>query len=82
VTEMIRKTGIPEQTLYRRKKQYASVEVDQVRELKQWQEENDRLKWLVADLTRGKTIMRAGLTGLLERRRPRNLPVRLWSAVT
>ena len=34
-----------------RKKQYTGLEVDQVRQLKQLQEENARLKRLVADLT-------------------------------
>jgi len=51
VAELIRKVGISEQTFYRWKKQYTGLEVDQVRQLKQLQEENARLKWLVADLT-------------------------------
>ncbi len=42
VAELIRKAGISEQTFYRWKKQYAGLEVDQVRELKQLQEENAR----------------------------------------
>jgi putative transposase len=51
VAELIRKAGISEQTFYRWKKQYAGLEVDQVRELKPLQEENARLKRLVADLS-------------------------------
>ena len=35
VAEVIRKAGISEQTFYRRKKQYAELEADQVRQLKQ-----------------------------------------------
>ncbi len=48
VADLIRKIGISEQTFYRWKKQYASLEPDQGRELKQLQEESTRLKKLVA----------------------------------
>ena len=51
LVELIRRVGISEQTFYRWKKQYVGLEVDQVRELRQLQEENSRLKRLVADLT-------------------------------
>lgn len=44
VAEVIRKVGVSEQTFYRWKKDYGSLEPDQVRELKQLQEENARLK--------------------------------------
>ena len=44
VAELIRKVGISEQTFYRWKKHYVGLEVDQVRQLKQVQEENVRLK--------------------------------------
>jgi putative transposase len=57
VAELIRKAGIAQQTFYRWKKQYAGLEVDQVRELRQLQEENGRLKRLVADLTLDKTML-------------------------
>ena len=48
--ELIRRVGISEQTFYRWKKQYAGLEVDQLRQLKQLQDENGRLKKLVAEL--------------------------------
>ena len=57
VVELIRKVGISEQTFYRWKKQYTGLEVDQVRQLKQLQEENARLKRLVADLTLDKVML-------------------------
>ena len=57
VAELIRKVGISEQTYYRWKKQYTGLEVDQVRQLKQLQEENARLKKLVADLTLDKVML-------------------------
>lgn len=57
VAEVIRRAGIAEQTFYRWKKQYAQLEVDQVRQLKQLQEENLRLKQLVAELSLDKTML-------------------------
>ena len=57
VAELIRQVGISEQTFYRWKKQYAGMQSDQVRELKQLQEENGRLKKLVAELSLDKAIL-------------------------
>src|SRR5204863_6974478 len=57
VADIIRKVGISEQTFYRWKKQYAGLQSDPVRELKQLQEENARLKRLVADLSLDKVIL-------------------------
>lgn len=57
VVELIGKVGISEQTFYRWKKQYTGLEADQVRQLKQLQEENARLKRLVADLTLDKVML-------------------------
>ncbi len=50
VAELIRKVGINEQTFYRRKAKYVGLEMDQVRQMKQLQEENLQLKQLVAQL--------------------------------
>src|SRR5579875_3643607 len=57
VAEVIRKAAISEQTFYRWKAKYAGLEVDQVRQMAQLQEENQRLKRLVADLTLDKTML-------------------------
>ncbi|MFZ0314457.1 MAG: IS3 family transposase [Candidatus Korobacteraceae bacterium] len=57
VAEVIRKVGISEQTFYRWKKQYVGLETDQVRQMKQLQDENSRLKQLVADLSLDKTML-------------------------
>ena len=57
VADVIRKVGISEQTFYRWKRQYAGLESEQVRELKQVQEENQRLKRVVADLTLDKVML-------------------------
>ena len=57
VVELCRQAGITEQTFYRWKKQYVGLEIDQVRQLKQLQEENVRLKKLVAELSLDKTML-------------------------
>ena len=57
VAELIRKVGISEQTFYRWKKQYVGLESDQIREMKQLQDENSRLKQLVAELSLDKTML-------------------------
>lgn len=57
VSELVRQVGISEQTYYRWRKQYAGLQSDQVRELKHLQEENSRLKKLVAELRLHKAIL-------------------------
>ncbi len=57
IADLTRQVGISEQTFYRWKKQYAGMQSDQVRELKQLQDENTRLKKLVAELSLDKAIL-------------------------
>ena len=57
LAELLRRVGVSQQTFYRWKKQYVGLEIDQVRQLKQLQEENTRLKQLVADLTLDKAML-------------------------
>jgi putative transposase len=57
VAELIRRVGISEQTFYRWKKQFTGLEIDQVRQLKQLQDENGRLKKLVAELTLDRAML-------------------------
>jgi putative transposase len=57
VGEVIRKTGISEVTFYRWKKRYAGMGVSELRRLKQLEDENRRLKRLVADLTLDKQML-------------------------
>ena len=59
VEAIIRKMGISEQTFYRWKKQYAGLDSDQARQLKQLQEENERLKKIVAELSLDKAMLQA-----------------------
>lgn len=55
--ELIRKVGISEQTFYRWKKVYGGLEPSQARKLKQLEEENAKLKRLVADLSLDKIML-------------------------
>jgi len=57
VAELIRRVGISEQMFYRWKKQFTDLEIDQVRQLKQLQDENGRLKKLVAELTLDRAML-------------------------
>ncbi len=47
--EVVRELGISEQTYYRWRKEYGGMEVNQARRLKELEQENGRLKRLVAD---------------------------------
>tara|TARA_R110002095_G_scaffold152042_1_gene131623 strand:- start:124 stop:378 length:255 start_codon:yes stop_codon:yes gene_type:complete len=57
VVEVTRKMGISEQTFYRWKKKFAGMGVAEVRRLKQLEEENKKLKQLVADLSLDKKML-------------------------
>lgn len=57
VADICRKLGIAEGTFYRWKKDYSGLESDQLRELKQLREENERLKRVVADLSLDKAML-------------------------
>ena len=49
VLEVCRKLGITEQTYYRWKKEYGGLRVDQAKRLKRLEQENARLKRIVAE---------------------------------
>ena len=57
VAEIVRKMGITEQTFYRWKKKFGGLGVAELRRLKQLEEENRKLKQLVADLSLDKQIL-------------------------
>lgn len=57
IEEVCRKLGISQQTFYRWKKKYAGMGVEELRRLKSLEEENRRLKSLVADLSLDKQIL-------------------------
>ena len=57
VEEVCRKLGISEPTFHRWKKQFAGMGVAEIRWLKQLEEENAKLKRLVADLSLDKEML-------------------------
>ncbi len=57
VAEVCRKTGITEQTFYRWKKKFAGMGVAELARLRQLEDENKKLKSLVADLTLDKHML-------------------------
>jgi len=57
VTEVCRKMGISEQTFYRWKRRFAGMGVAEVRRLRVLEEENKKLKQLVADLSLDKQML-------------------------
>ncbi len=59
--EVCRKLGVTEQTFYRWKRKFAGLGVAELRRLRQVEEENRRLKQLVADLTLDKHMLQEAL---------------------
>ena len=57
VDEVCRKMGISEATFYNWKKKYGGLGVNELRQLKQPQDENSRLKQIVADLSLDKQML-------------------------
>jgi putative transposase len=57
VAEVIRKLGISEQTFYRWKKRFAGLGVAELRRIRTLEEENKKLKQLVADLSLDKKML-------------------------
>ena len=57
VEEVCRKLGISDATFYNWKKKYGSLGVTELRKLKMLEEENSRLKQIVADLSLDKQML-------------------------
>lgn len=57
VSEVIRKMGVTEQTFYRWKKKYGGLGATELRRLRQLEEENRKLKQMVADLSLDKHML-------------------------
>jgi putative transposase len=62
VKELIRKYGISEATFYAWRKKYGGLDVVEMRRLKELEQENRRLKGLVADLVLDKQILQEVLS--------------------
>ena len=57
VVEVCREHGVGESTFYKWKSKYGGMEINEARRLKSLEDENSRLKRLVADLTLDKQIL-------------------------
>ena len=57
--ELIRQHGIAEGTFYRWKSKFGGLEVSEARRLKELEDENRRLKHMVADLSLDKEALKA-----------------------
>jgi putative transposase len=57
VLDVCRKYGVSEQTFYRWRKKYGGLEAGELRRLKQLEDENRKLKQLVADLSLDKHVL-------------------------
>ena len=63
ITEVCRQIGIKEQTYYKWRKEYGGMRVDQVKRLKEIEQENSRLRKLVADLSLDNAILKETVRG-------------------
>ena len=63
VAEAIRAIGVTEPTYYRWRAEYGGLKLDQVRRLKQLEQENGRLRRAISDLTLEKLILKEAASG-------------------
>jgi putative transposase len=61
VVEVCRSLGVTEQTFYRWKRKFAGMGIVELRRLRQVEEENRKLKQLVADLSLDKHMLQEAL---------------------
>ena len=61
--DVCKKLGIAVQTYYRWRKEYGGLRVDQAKRLKQLEQENNRLKKIVADLSLDNSILKEVSSG-------------------
>lgn len=59
IKELVRKYGVTEQTYYRWKSKFGGMEVNEAKRLRSLEDENRRLKHLVADLTLDNQALKA-----------------------
>ena len=63
VADAIRSIGVTEVTYYRWKQEYGGLKTDQVKRLKELEQENARLRRAVSDLTLDKLILQEASKG-------------------
>ena len=57
IQEIVRKLGITEQTFYRWKRRYSGLGPSELKKMKQLEDENRKLKHMVADLSLDKAML-------------------------
>ena len=60
--DVARELGVSQQTLYAWKSKYGGMQVSEVKRLRQLEDENRRLKHLVADLSLDREVLKAVVT--------------------
>ena len=63
VEQICRKLGITDVTYYRWRKEYGGMQIEQAKRLKQLEQENTRLKKIVADLSLDNSILKEAAKG-------------------
>jgi transposase-like protein len=63
ITLICKKIGVTDQTYYRWRKEYGGMRVDQARRLKELEQENTRLKKVVADFALDNAILKEAARG-------------------
>ena len=58
IAQSCKAIGVTEQTYYRWRKEYGRLNLDQAKRLRELEDENNRLKKLVADLSLDKAILK------------------------
>jgi putative transposase len=63
IADAVRQIGVTQQTYYRWRKQYAGMNREQLKRLKELEKENQRLRRAVSDLTLDKMILAEAANG-------------------
>jgi putative transposase len=61
--EVVRQLGVSDATYYKWRKEYGGLRVDQAKRLKELEQENGRLRKVVADLTIDNSILKEATRG-------------------
>ncbi|HEY9898575.1 MAG TPA: IS3 family transposase [Pantanalinema sp.] len=78
VADVCRELGVTDQTMYNWRRKYGGMEVSQAKQLKQLEDENRRLKLLLADATLDNQALKAALGKKLVKPAAKRRLVRYW----
>ncbi len=63
IEEVVRQLGISDATYYKWRKEYGGLQIDQAKRYKELEEENRRLRKVIADLTIDNSILKEAARG-------------------